>query len=53
VRFVEDVAPSFVVPGRVRRDERIISPNPEKMICKLNQNPSEFNDLKQLLIENI
>ncbi|CAO2816817.1 unnamed protein product [Amaranthus hypochondriacus] len=39
---------SFLVWGGVRRDDRTISPTPETMICKLNQNPSEFNDLKKM-----
>ncbi|KAL2940080.1 Protein EMBRYONIC FLOWER 1 [Bienertia sinuspersici] len=30
----------------VRHDEKATSSNPEKLICQLNQNPSEFNDLR-------
>ncbi|XP_010668151.1 protein EMBRYONIC FLOWER 1 isoform X2 [Beta vulgaris subsp. vulgaris] len=40
--------PKFLCGGGVRHDERTITPIPEKEICRLNQNPSEFNDLREL-----
>ncbi|KAK9689127.1 hypothetical protein RND81_09G037000 [Saponaria officinalis] len=29
-----------------RRDDKVVPPAPDKVICQLNRNPSEFNDLK-------
>lgn len=44
----KDAVPNFLSGEGVRREDRIITPTPEKEICQLNQNPSEFNDLNVL-----
>ncbi|XP_074320284.1 protein EMBRYONIC FLOWER 1-like [Silene latifolia] len=45
VQAVKDSSSLHNVAG-VRRNENTVSLAPDKVICQLNQNPSEFNDLK-------
>uniref|UniRef100_A0A803NBS9 Uncharacterized protein n=1 Tax=Chenopodium quinoa TaxID=63459 RepID=A0A803NBS9_CHEQI len=38
-----DAAPNFLRRGNVRCEERAVAPIPERLVCRLNQNPSELS----------